>query len=220
MLWTPHCHTVAAIAIARSLRPALVNVIFLFTASSQRVGFSSIIPAGFGLTLLPFHVLRRVFRGKFVEGLHSLNLRSLPLGAGHCFENIGSSTPNHRFGGPEYVLHYLGRYTHRVAISDHRLVSFDDGRSPLRWRDSAHNNQQKLMTLSLDEFLPASSCICSPRALSASATLVSSPGVAELSFCRCALQPSTPQQCKPKRQYPQPRRQAPIGCIQTVADPW
>ena len=57
------------------------------------------------------------------------------------------------FGGPEYVLHYLGRYTHRVAISNHRLVSLTDGQVTFRWRDSAHNNEQKLMTLSLDEFL-------------------------------------------------------------------
>jgi len=58
-----------------------------------------------------------------------------------------------RVGGPEYVLQYLGRYTHRVAISNHRLVAFDSGQVTFRWRDSAHNNQQKLMTLSLDEFL-------------------------------------------------------------------
>jgi Putative transposase len=51
------------------------------------------------------------------------------------------------------VLHYLGRYTHRVAISNHRLVSFQDGQVTFRWRDSAHNNEQKLMELSLDEFL-------------------------------------------------------------------
>jgi hypothetical protein len=57
------------------------------------------------------------------------------------------------FGGPEYVLQYLGRYTHRVAISNHRLVSFAEGKVTFRWRDSAHHNEQKLMTLSLDEFL-------------------------------------------------------------------
>ncbi len=51
------------------------------------------------------------------------------------------------------MLHYLGRYTHRVAISNHRLISFADGKVTFRWRDSAHNNEQKLMTLSLDEFL-------------------------------------------------------------------
>jgi hypothetical protein len=57
------------------------------------------------------------------------------------------------FGGPEYVLQYLGRYTHRVAISNHRLVSFAEGKVTFRWRDSAHNNEQMLLTLSLDEFL-------------------------------------------------------------------
>jgi hypothetical protein len=51
------------------------------------------------------------------------------------------------------VLHYLGRYTHRVAISNHRLVSLADEKVTFRWRDSAHNNEQKLLTLSLDEFL-------------------------------------------------------------------
>jgi hypothetical protein len=48
---------------------------------------------------------------------------------------------------------YLGHYTHRVAISNHRLVSLVDDQVTFRWRDSAHNNQQKLMPLSLDEFL-------------------------------------------------------------------
>jgi len=51
------------------------------------------------------------------------------------------------------VLQYLGRYTHRVAISNHRLVSLADGKVTFRWRDSAHHNEQKLLTLSLDEFL-------------------------------------------------------------------
>ena len=57
------------------------------------------------------------------------------------------------FGGPQYVLQYLGRYTHRVAISNHRLVSLADGQVTFRWRDSADHNQQKLLPLSLDEFL-------------------------------------------------------------------
>jgi hypothetical protein len=57
------------------------------------------------------------------------------------------------FGGPQYVLQYLGRYTHRVAISNHRLVSFVDGQVTFLWRDSAHNNEQKPLTLSLDKFL-------------------------------------------------------------------
>ena len=57
------------------------------------------------------------------------------------------------FGGPAYVLHYLGRYTHRVAISNHRLVSFADGQVTFRWRDSADGNKQKLLPLSVNEFL-------------------------------------------------------------------
>jgi hypothetical protein len=46
------------------------------------------------------------------------------------------------FGGPEYVLQYLGRYTHRVAISNHRLVSLAGGQVTFRWRDSAHHNDR------------------------------------------------------------------------------
>ncbi len=57
------------------------------------------------------------------------------------------------FGGPAYVLQYLGRYTHRVAISNHRLVSFVDGQVTFRWRDSADHNKQKLLTLPVDEFV-------------------------------------------------------------------
>src|SRR5258707_1093751 len=47
----------------------------------------------------------------------------------------------------------MGRYTHRVAISNHRLVSFTEGKVTFRWRVSAPKNQQKLLNLALDEFL-------------------------------------------------------------------
>jgi len=57
------------------------------------------------------------------------------------------------FGGSEYVLHYLGAYTHRVAISHHRLVSLAGDQVTFRWRDSTHANQQRLMNLSVEEFL-------------------------------------------------------------------
>jgi hypothetical protein len=118
---------------------------------------------------LPVKVLSRVFRGKFVAALKRAfreeRLRfqgSLtPLAQPKTFAAwlrplfrkdwvVYSKRP---FGGPEYVLQYLGRYTHRVAISNHRLVSFADGQVTFRWRDSAHHNEQKLLTLSLDEFL-------------------------------------------------------------------
>ena len=57
------------------------------------------------------------------------------------------------FGGPEYVLHYLARYTHRVAISNHRLVSLADGKVTFRWKDYAHGNKKRLMTLAAEEFV-------------------------------------------------------------------
>ena len=140
-----------------------------------------IVPAG-GLSLdhsrwvrsrsrffLSIQVLRRVFRGKFVAGLKSAFQRGqlhlsgdlAVLAQPKVFASwlrllfrkdwvVYSKPP---FGGPQYVLQYLGRYTHRVAISNHRLVSFAHGQVTFRWRDSAHHNEQKLMTLSVDEFL-------------------------------------------------------------------
>ncbi len=57
------------------------------------------------------------------------------------------------FGGPEYVLRYLGHYTHRVAISNRRLVSFTNGEITLTWRDRAHGNRKRLMTLTAEKFL-------------------------------------------------------------------
>jgi hypothetical protein len=57
------------------------------------------------------------------------------------------------FGGAQHALCYLGQYTHRVAISNHRLVALADGNVTFRWRDSAHNNKKRLMTLTIDEFL-------------------------------------------------------------------
>ncbi len=57
------------------------------------------------------------------------------------------------FGGNEYVLQYLGRYTHRVAISNHRLVSFPDGQVNFRWRESTDGNKQKPLPLLVNEFL-------------------------------------------------------------------
>jgi hypothetical protein len=57
------------------------------------------------------------------------------------------------FGGPEQVLKYLARYTHRVAISNARLLSLDDGRVTFRYKDYAEDQQHKTMTLTTVEFL-------------------------------------------------------------------
>jgi len=118
---------------------------------------------------LPVKVLSRVFRGKFVAGLkaafHAGTLQfhgSLRyLAEPHVFASwlrtlfrqdwvVYAKRP---FGGPEHALRYLGAYTHRVAISNHRLVALEDGNVTFRWRDSAHGNKKKLMKLPVDEFL-------------------------------------------------------------------
>ena len=118
---------------------------------------------------LPVKVLSRVFRGKFVAALQR-NFRQGKLGfhgnlrpLAHpkifsgwirtLFRNDWHVYSKRPFGGAEHALCYLGHYTHRVAISNHRLVSFVDDQVTFRWRDSTHNNEHKLMTLALDEFL-------------------------------------------------------------------
>jgi hypothetical protein len=122
-----------------------------------------------GRFFLPVKVLGKVFRGKFVAGLRrlfgsgklSFHGELKPLAGPRPFRAFIRSL--HRtdwvvyakkpFRGPEHVLHYLARYTHRVAISNHRLVSFDSHQVTFRWKDYAHGNKQKTMTLHADDFL-------------------------------------------------------------------
>ena len=118
---------------------------------------------------LPIDVLSIVFRGKFVAGLRNafhqgelqFHGRLLPLAQPRAFTAwlrllyrhdwvVYSKRP---FGGPEHVLRYLGAYTHRVAISNSRLVALSEGNVTFRWRDSAHGNKKRLMTLPVEEFL-------------------------------------------------------------------
>src|SRR3989442_6598107 len=118
---------------------------------------------------LPKKVLRKIFRGKFVDALKQafqngqlnfhgdLQLLAQPkifaAWLRPLFHQHWVVYLKRPFGGPQYVLQYLGRYTHRVAISNHRLVSFADGQVTFRWRDSADHNKYKLLPLSVDEFL-------------------------------------------------------------------
>src|SRR5947209_2460385 len=57
------------------------------------------------------------------------------------------------FGGPQQVPDYVGRYTHRVAISNNRLIDFDNGRVQFHWKDYRDNSQIKVMDLEADEFI-------------------------------------------------------------------
>jgi Putative transposase/Transposase zinc-binding domain len=118
---------------------------------------------------LPVKVLSRVFRGKFVQalkrafqegklGFHgTLKLLAQPkifsAWLRQLFRNDWVVYAKRPFGGPEHVLRYLGAYTHRVAISNHRLVALADGKVTFRWRDSAHKNKKRLITLPVEEFL-------------------------------------------------------------------
>ena len=114
-------------------------------------------------------MLSRVFRGKFTAGLkRAFRKRQLvfpgslqPLENERAFRSFLRSLfrkdwivyAKPPFGSPQHVLHYLARYTHRVAISNHRIVSFTDGQVTFRWKDYAHRSKQKLMTVTAEEFL-------------------------------------------------------------------
>jgi hypothetical protein len=109
---------------------------------------------------LPVRVLSRVFRGKFTAGLKQLFLQNKLQFHGSLQELVRPERfrPFLRqifthewvvyakppFGGAEHVLHYLARYTHRVAISNHRLVAFKDDRVSFRWKDYAAEGHERL----------------------------------------------------------------------------
>jgi len=119
--------------------------------------------------LLPIQVLRKVFRGKFTAGLKRLYRKGLLdcSGPAACFQHPKQFArllrTVHRqhwvvyakqaMGGPAQVLRYLGRYTHRIAISNHRLLGFDGQRVTFRWKDYAHGSKLRIMTLDANEFL-------------------------------------------------------------------
>jgi hypothetical protein len=117
---------------------------------------------------LPVKVLRRVFRGKFLDGLKqrfrqgqlTFHGALQPLQQEKAFRAflrplfrqdwvVYAKPP---FGGPHHVLAYLAGYTHRVAISNHRLLAFDNHQVIFLWKDYAQGNKKKRMTLSSQEF--------------------------------------------------------------------
>ena len=118
---------------------------------------------------LPVDVLSQVFRGKFLAALerafgkHRLTLAGqlAPLESPRLFAALLRAAAQRDwvvyakrpFAGPQQVLSYLSRYTHRVAIANSRLISMAQGRVSFHWRDYAHGNQTRTMTLDVDEFL-------------------------------------------------------------------
>ena len=115
--------------------------------------------------LIPIKVISRKFRGKllyflrrqelrFYGGLEYLNETS---GYGTLLKNLYRTEwvvyCKPPFSDVQMVIDYLGRYTHRVAISNNRLISMDGGSVSFRWRDYSDGNKQKVMTLLADEFI-------------------------------------------------------------------
>jgi hypothetical protein len=140
-----------------------------------------IVPAG-GLSLdgsrwidssprffLPVKALSKTFREKFCDQLDELfqhdrlqfhgSVQQLasPEAFSHFLSQLSQKDwvvyAKPPFGGADQVLNYLARYTHRVAISNHRLVAFENQRVSFRWRDYAHGGKQKVMTVPAEEFL-------------------------------------------------------------------
>ncbi len=111
--------------------------------------------------LFPVHALKNVFKGKFLNGLRELmQQQSLQLQgiaaekiikqAGYKKWNVYAKSP---FGTVANVVAYLGRYTHKIAITTHRIVSISDHSVTFTYRDYADGNRQKEMLLSHAEFL-------------------------------------------------------------------
>ena len=112
---------------------------------------------------LPVRVLSRLFRGKYLALLkQAFEQGKLATGLDaaaftrwltplYAKDWVVYAKPP--FGGPERVLKYLARYTHRVAISNHRLVALQDGRVTFRYKDYADDHRHKTMSLSAEEFL-------------------------------------------------------------------
>ncbi len=118
---------------------------------------------------LPVRVLSRLFRRLFLEllrhayerqELHFVNtLATLedPAAFARYLAPVAQAEwvvyAKPPFGGPEHVLEYLGRYTHRVAIANSRLVEFADSTVTFKWKDYRHESRNKVMTLDAQEFI-------------------------------------------------------------------
>ncbi len=111
--------------------------------------------------LLPVPILSLVFRGKLLSKLEKAidkgeiqsankNPRDILQEAARPSWVVYSKAP---FAGPEQVLRYLGRYTHRIAISNYRLVSMQGRQVTFRYKDRADDNKEKLMTLDAADFI-------------------------------------------------------------------
>ncbi len=106
-----------------------------------------------GKFLFPVKSMSRVFRARFVSGL-----RNRIKGLGRSFYDDLFKTnwvvyAKRPFGGPEQVVEYLGRYTHKIAISNHRIINLTCDQVSFRYKDYRDAATQKIMTLNAMEFV-------------------------------------------------------------------
>jgi hypothetical protein len=118
------------------------------------------IPAKKGF-LFPVKALSRIFRGYYVSKLREAYKNKLfsydPVKFNQLQDQlmakdwvVYSKCP---FAGPQQVLDYLGRYTHKIAITNNRIISCDNGKVTFKWKDYAHGNKEKIMTIDAQEFI-------------------------------------------------------------------
>jgi hypothetical protein len=111
--------------------------------------------------LFPVRALSRLFRGKFLHALRHAYPRLRHPPSSSAFRELLADLRNHEwvvycrppFDGPDRTLDYLGRYTHRIAISNHRLVAVTGGRVAFRYRDRNDGDRPRVMILSAMEFM-------------------------------------------------------------------
>jgi hypothetical protein len=169
---------------------------------------------------LPVKVLSRLFRRLFLEQMQdAFDRRRLeffgdlsPLAEPAAFRR----RPAHQrllpwvvyakrpFGGPEQVLGYLGRYTHRVAIASSRLVSLSEGQVSFRWKDYRHHDKPGVMTLNADEFIRRFLLHVLPKnfhRIRVYGYLANGHRAAKLALCRRLLAAPSPEPAPPAADY-------------------
>ena len=190
---------------------------------------------------LPVKVLRTVFRGKLVAGLRAAVADGRLTFPG-ALQALASDTAFRAwlrtlhqqpwvvyakppFGSPAHVLHYLARYTHRVAISNHRLVAVTDETVAFRWKDYRHGSQVRTLTLDVDEFLRRFLLHVLPKGfvrIRYFGLLAARSRTHDLATCRAALAtapqppPAPPVQATPRSTWPCPRCGAPMRIIERL----
>jgi len=190
---------------------------------------------------LPIPVLRKIFRAKLVAGLRAAHRH----GRLDCPGTLAPLTPDTAFrafvrslyrqtwvvyakppfASPAHVLHYLARYTHRVAISNHRLVDVTDDTVSFRWKDYRHGSRVRTLTLASEEFLRRFLLHVLPKRfvrIRYFGFLASRCRTPPLEQCRQALagagarSPEPPRPPEPQCSWPCPRCGAPMRVIERL----